>query len=301
MKTQDLQKKIIYHIGMPRTGSSFLYAQLSKHPEIYAPPIKELNYFNKHSDKSLAWYYNFFKELTDEKVAIDFSPAYFQQKECLQKILDLNPKSRFILGIRRPSEFALSHFKHCQLLATRKKSFEDFLNSGIDVMEPGLGVIRVTPILPEIITNHLQYYLKELGGQLFFYSYELLEENPLELLSRIEKFLEISPYFNEENFENRKINSSNRTRSKWLNYIKSKPFIYRSALALIPHKILNASYNKIASFSVKNVKAPVTSEESLRDLKFAQDFYRKADEFYDVIFEKNFLYHTAIKEHPLSL
>src|SRR6478735_11126174 len=34
-------------IGAPKTGTTWLYKHLSRHPEIWIPPVKELHYFDR--------------------------------------------------------------------------------------------------------------------------------------------------------------------------------------------------------------------------------------------------------------
>ena len=43
-------------IGAQRAGSTWLYACLREHPQVYVPPEKELHFFNAHFDRGLNWY-----------------------------------------------------------------------------------------------------------------------------------------------------------------------------------------------------------------------------------------------------
>src|SRR5438876_3783853 len=50
-------------IAPPKTGTTWLSRQLSRHPRIFTPPAKEIEYFNFYwKTRSLAWYLSCFRE-----------------------------------------------------------------------------------------------------------------------------------------------------------------------------------------------------------------------------------------------
>jgi hypothetical protein len=69
MKQKEL---FILGIGPTKTGSTWLYSVLKKHPEVWMPPIKEINYFFLESrlGKDIGWRQKFGKNYWAEKFFI---------------------------------------------------------------------------------------------------------------------------------------------------------------------------------------------------------------------------------------
>lgn len=286
---KQLKEKIVFHVGMPRTGSTFLYSVFAHHPEVYLPPVKELNYFNMHKEKPLSWYFDFFKGMKKEKVAFDFFPSAFTGLEAIENILSFNPKAKVILGVRKPSDFSVSCYKHFKLISPEDHlRYEEFLKRGIKVYNPGHVSRMEMPVSNEEIIQRISHCLKRVKKNLLVYSYESIEKDPLKLLKSLESFLELKPYFNEENFRNRKVNSSDREVSKFFLMIRSNPFLYKMVLKLFPHKFLSAFTVFISDLAVRKVskkKADATKKIS-PDTALAREVYKEADIFYQALFDK---------------
>ena len=287
METDKVRDKIVFHLGMPRTGSTFLYSVFSSHPEVFLPPVKEINYFNFHYKKSLSWYFDFFKGIKEEKVAFDFFPSAFTGSEAIKNILDFNPNAKVILGLRKPSDFSVSCFKHFKLISSEKDlSYEDFLKKGIKVFDPG----SVSRVEKAISSNHVietaSKCLEQFKENILIYSYESIEKDPLSILKSIEGFLGLSPFFDETNFKNRKVNSSDREVSKVFLAIRSNPFLYKTVLRLFPHKLLSAFSVFVANFAVRNLgkKDSNTNVKVDSNLAIAREVYKGADDYYESLF-----------------
>lgn len=66
-----------FHIGMQRSGSTFLYNLLKGHSQISVSPLQEIHYFTKNDNLDLEFYESLFPE--NKKYKIDTSPKYFKQ------------------------------------------------------------------------------------------------------------------------------------------------------------------------------------------------------------------------------
>ena len=97
-------------LGAPRAGTSWLFQQLSAHPQVRMASPKEVHYFDWHVDRSPAWYASHFSA---EPGAVngEVTPAYghwlgFGRRRLMRTLL---PNARFIYILRDPVERAWSH------------------------------------------------------------------------------------------------------------------------------------------------------------------------------------------------
>lgn len=72
-------KKHLIIPGASVSGTTFLFSLLKQHPQIYAPPKKELRFFDKDSEhnKGIKHYLDYYKEAKDDQLLLDISPPYF--------------------------------------------------------------------------------------------------------------------------------------------------------------------------------------------------------------------------------
>lgn len=130
-------------VGPQRTGTTWLFRNLIKHPQIYMPGGKEIYYFSFVGDslkrlpdmdrmsKELAWYLEFFQEtgagrdMRQQQCQADFAEDYTPDvrgeasatyaagisDDVLSDVTVLNPDIKVILIVRHPYERAWSHVK----------------------------------------------------------------------------------------------------------------------------------------------------------------------------------------------
>ena len=66
-------KKICIVAGMPRSGPTFLYYTLQKHPSFFVPVRKEIDFFNLNYEKGREWYAKYFSSMPKEDIGFDIS------------------------------------------------------------------------------------------------------------------------------------------------------------------------------------------------------------------------------------
>jgi len=96
-------------IGAQKCGTTWLYAMLSKHPDIAFPGGKEIHFWSEDDyQERLAWYQNLFSG--DEQVKGEITPAYaFLDGGRIKEIYRLVPDLRLIYMIRNPVNRAWSN------------------------------------------------------------------------------------------------------------------------------------------------------------------------------------------------
>ena len=129
MVAQDF-KVDFFVVGAARSGTTSLYQYLSKHPAVYVPRVKELNYFSKVSSnqpqdyalpkpdqeyhtkiiQSPEVYKALFSRAESGQIKGDISPSYLWHEETAAAIKAHNPKAKIVISLRHPVERAFSHY-----------------------------------------------------------------------------------------------------------------------------------------------------------------------------------------------
>ncbi len=95
-------------IGAQKAGTTWIYEQLLRHPEIAFPAGKEVHFFDQHADRGAAWYEALFPENTTKKQG-EITPAYaFLEKAAIEEIYSLTPDVKLFYSLRHPVERAWS-------------------------------------------------------------------------------------------------------------------------------------------------------------------------------------------------
>jgi hypothetical protein len=154
-------------IGAHKSGTTWLYENLKRHPAVWLPPIKELHYFDGmpglpkvaqrlnealkdivatgrvtdpakldhmrkvvlDQPKDFAWYRSLF-EPAGERLTGDITPAYSTLAAAVVgKIRELLPDCRIIFIMRNPIERAWSHFR-----SNAEKAKLDAGTIGLDII-----------------------------------------------------------------------------------------------------------------------------------------------------------------------
>jgi hypothetical protein len=118
-----MNKPNLFIVGAPKAGSSFLFENLRKHPLIWFPRVKEVNFFSSHDIEQSGSYYkdykitdvnkylNFFQPPSNCKYCVDSSVSYFTYIKVPEKIREFEPNAKIIITLRNPIKRAFSHFR----------------------------------------------------------------------------------------------------------------------------------------------------------------------------------------------
>jgi|GEM_PF-2305750 len=104
------------HFGTPKSGSGTLSYLLTRHPQVYTPRPKELNYFNSSNqyEKGLDWYEeSYFADYAGEPVICDKSIGYSagNPEQTIERMVkDLGRDFRILLTVRHPVDRAYSQY-----------------------------------------------------------------------------------------------------------------------------------------------------------------------------------------------
>jgi hypothetical protein len=271
--------------GMPRTGTTYLYHALSKHPGIFVSYRKESMFFTVNYDKGFGWYRSLFEEQTPDELGADINPMYFMDDDSLDRLLSYAPDVKVILGVRHPVDFAISLYSN--IVAHGHKP-PDALSTlrGFDwplTPEHGLPLCLDNRYL----SRRIQELCERLGSNLLIYDFRYFGHSPLPVLKAIESFLGLPAYFDEENVETAKINASGRKNILGFNRLVTNQRLLETVYRILPNGLIRRLRTGLERLSVARMdKAPesrpsVVSNEERRAL---EAYLEDDTAFYDRLF-----------------
>lgn len=281
-------EELLIVAGMARSGTTFLYHHFQGHPEIFVPARKELGYFSYNYPHGENWYRSFFKSMTQEKCAVDISPAYFMDWDAPGRITDYGPRVRVILGIRDPLDWIYSMYGHYGDLFS-VPAFREFLD-GCTLQREGKEY-RLE-FGPRRIIETVENYRDIFGSRLLLFDFSLLTSQPITLLQEIEQFMGLSPYYSAENISPKKIHArgadSGRNISRVLNHV---PGLATTISRWLPKKLLLTVRRKFETANSRKKPSAVraTADTYLTDEErhYAEDFFNADLDYYNTLFSRN--------------
>lgn len=100
-------------LGPRKTGSSWLHACLSEHPQICVPTrVKEIYFFDDHFDRGVGWYESYFDDCASDRVVGEVSATYFSHPLAPERIAAVCPDAKLVANLRNPITRAWSMYLH---------------------------------------------------------------------------------------------------------------------------------------------------------------------------------------------
>lgn len=176
----------LFHVGPQKSGTTWLYQALRCHPDISAPEVDTINYFDINYCKGESWYESFFTH-DDEKIRFDPTYTYIRNKRAPERISKHNPNAKIMLTARDPIERAFSHYWH-----EKKKDrfdfnfYEVFRNYDLfeNWIEPGMYALHYR--------RFLEFFPKDQIKILFFQD---LQDDPERFFEDVCRYCEIDNTF----------------------------------------------------------------------------------------------------------
>ncbi len=219
IKFNKSEKKIIFILGMPRTGTSMVEQIISNHSEVYGGgeigvlSNYFLNFFNssfKNKDLKKEFnlykknYLNFLNKMTNSEIITDKAPLNFRWIGIIKSIF---PKSKIVYCTRDPLENSWSIFKN---------EFEQgmfFSNSFNDIAE-----------YYKLHNNMMKFWKKEFKEDIFELKYEDLINNSNQ------KIKDLINYCNLDWQEKCLEFYNNKKSIKTVSFLQARKPIYRDSL-----------------------------------------------------------------------
>ena len=77
--------------GFARCGTTWLYETLRRHPGIFLPERKELDFFSESWEKGYPFYAAYFAEAGEHQLTGDISPVYAEHPEVPERLAATSP------------------------------------------------------------------------------------------------------------------------------------------------------------------------------------------------------------------
>lgn len=242
-------KSNLFIVGAPKCGTTALANQLSSHPDIYLPEIKETFFFSrKYIYSSDRWglgddiqnYLRLYEVSKGEKYRIDASTTYLRSREAISDILKFNPISKFIVMIREPSEVAYAY--HMQCLASGLEDETEFYNAWRDyeirkVAADSYDGPRRPDLYQEVakLGSQIEDLLKLVPNErLLIINQEDMKRNNVKVYKNVIEFLGLN--YN-ENVDFSMDNSAHASRFRFVNKFLNHPPEYLSNGVVLLRKL----------------------------------------------------------------
>ena len=273
---------------MSRAGTTFLYHNLQKHPQVFIPPRKECGYFSYHYDRGLDWYLNFFKGIKPDQVSFDISGMYFLDSRVTERILKFNPGAKIILGVRDTIDWIFSLYEQ-YTQNFKVPPFREFLK-GCSIVREGKTInINLTR---NYVSSTIQQMMDSFGENMLLYDFDLLPRDSLVLLQAIECFSNIPKYFEPGNYNDSKINARDRQRVDFFYKFMHKKGVVESILKFFPRKMILSLRGKIENLSASKIRRNKSSlnlrnRYSEQDLIMVNQYFNEDSKFIKGLFQSS--------------
>jgi hypothetical protein len=116
-------------IGAQRCGTTSLYKNLVRHPDIVEPICKERQFFTVSHTLGERWYRSHFPRLERGQQTFEATPYYFFHPDAPARVQTMLPDAKIIVLLRDPVARAYSHYLHIRNLGIENLSFEEALDA----------------------------------------------------------------------------------------------------------------------------------------------------------------------------
>jgi hypothetical protein len=196
-------------IGAQKGGTTFLFDQLVRHPDVLAPLNKEIHYFDLNYGRGLTWYrarFPYGYQLRARAMTLDASPYYLAHPLVPQRATELLPGAKLIVLLRNPVDRAFSHYQHEVRGGRESLSFPEAIEREAERLAGEEERLRLEPAYYSY--NHHRYsymlrgvYIEQLRrwaqhfdrSQLLVLQSERLFRNPAAAIAAVHGFLGLRP------------------------------------------------------------------------------------------------------------
>lgn len=120
----------VIYVGMPKSGSTWIYELFRSHESVYVPTIKDIYFFNQEYARGLDWYSSFYDSASDGVTCVDISHDYIFCPDAAYRIRNDISDAKIIICFRNPIQKEFSAYLFGQRNGGNDFSFKEGLNNG---------------------------------------------------------------------------------------------------------------------------------------------------------------------------
>ncbi|WP_292290423.1 sulfotransferase domain-containing protein [Marivita sp.] len=99
--------------GPPKAGSSWIYDLLDRHPEVFVPEGKYVQFFTDYYDRGIEWYERLYSKAQAQHVArVDLTTDYLFLPEPADRLAQHIPDAKVFFSLRNPVDRDWSAYQH---------------------------------------------------------------------------------------------------------------------------------------------------------------------------------------------
>jgi Sulfotransferase domain len=170
------------YLGPEKSGTSWLHGTLSRHPQVFLTPSKDLFFFNRFYDRGLDWYREQFAAADSEPVVGEIAHRYLTDPTALDRMRRDLGEIRLMTTVRNPVERAWSGYLYYRKHGVHSGSFREALTDKEQLLNSGRYATAIGHVL--------QHFPKD---ALHVAVFDDLEQDPQRYLNGVTTFLDISP------------------------------------------------------------------------------------------------------------
>ena len=160
-------------VGAQKAGTTSLYEHLIRHPDVWPPDCREINFFNDKWLEGENWYRARFPNklikfwslniANRPFVTLESTPVYFIDKNTPSRVAELIPNCKLIFLLRNPIDRAYSHWRMNVRRKFEELSFEEALAKEEERIAPDIEKAQESSFLATNDCNLALYYYKYRG------------------------------------------------------------------------------------------------------------------------------------------
>jgi hypothetical protein len=178
-------------VGAQKAGTTWLYVQLSNHPQIFMKN-KELNHFNSSDD--VTSYAQHFEDASPLQRCGDISPNYAAFADLSTRVYATCPDAVILHLLRDPADRAYSQWKMARHLGNISPEM-----TFIEAFRSNLQYIKRRGEYSVILKEYLSLYPLQSRSQVFWY--DDIRRQPAILLAQIMEFIGVDPSWRSPHLE----------------------------------------------------------------------------------------------------
>ena len=226
-------------VGVQKGGTTSLFNDLKKHPNIKLNNNKEVHFFDRNYAKGIYWYQSWFPLKNDERITGEATPSYIFYPNVIKRIHKHLPDIKLIVLLRDPVDRAYSHYQMEKRKFRENLSFEEAIkHEQLNFTSLYNKVLKEDEYIAnnelinksylrrgvyvEQIKNLFSYYDK---SKIMIIESKNFKENKLIILNEICDFLAIEHFKSKVSLKNKNVHDfpriDNKTKEVLKNYFSN--------------------------------------------------------------------------------
>jgi hypothetical protein len=220
-------------IGAPKAATTWLHRCLRQHPEVFAPEVKEINFFAYLDaiDHRLNEYAGYFRDAGPHHRAVgEFSTNYLAFERAPIRVKRHLPDCRFIVALRNPREQVVSHYWHLRRQQFHVGGKRGYARKPMPSLQTALVDHRAALVEPALYATHLERWLQHFERDRFHVIlYDDVTRDPKRVLRELYEFLGVDPEFQPPSLEQRDTATRRGVSPRSSTFEAAYRFVYQAA------------------------------------------------------------------------